>query len=80
MNPTIRGKLTRVFAVLPALILSTVVNVFIVTIVSHAILFGLIDRYNKNVSLAVAIVSAVAVYAWILNNHKLKLTLSSKEQ
>lgn len=79
MNP-IRGMLTRVFTVLPVLILSTVINVFIVTIVSHVVLFGLIDRYSKHVSLAVAIISAVAVYAWILYNHKLKLTLSSKEQ
>ena len=77
MSP-IRGMLMRVFTVLPALILSTVMNVFITSIVSISIFLDLCDRHSRHVSLVAAIIIAVVVYLWIVYNHKLKLSVKQQ--
>jgi hypothetical protein len=68
-----RSRLIRLFAVIPAIVLATIVNVFITFTVAGFVLFTLIERQvSKPVSLGAALLTALIVYSWIVFNHKLR--------
>jgi len=80
----LRSRLMKLFAVIPALIITTILNVFITFTLAGFVLLTLVERQvSKHVSLGVALLTALIVYSWIVFNHKLrdyiKLSLSSKE-
>lgn len=73
---TLRGKLAQLFAVLPAILLMTFINVFICFTVAGTVMLELLAAGGGNKHpyfvLGVAILVAIGTHCWIVFNHKLR--------
>ncbi len=66
-------------AALPAILLTTFMNVFITSAVAGVVMIELAAVGHKYVALGAAILTAVVVYSWIVFNHKLRHYIKSQE-
>ncbi len=76
---SVRRSLSRLLAALPAILLMTFMNVFIVSAVSGVVLIQLAAAGHKYIALGAAILTAVVCYAWITFNHKLRDYIRAQE-
>lgn len=73
MKPDFRSFAKRLMAILPALIIMVIANVFIIFSAAAVVLLELMQtNCNKYVALAAALATSCAVYIYINYNHKLK--------
>lgn len=80
MNP-LPKKLSNLLHAIPAIILVTIVNVFISFTTAGVVLIQLLAAgHNKYLSLGAALLVAIGVHAWIVFNHKLRNYIKDKEQ
>jgi hypothetical protein len=70
--PSLRSRLLKLLAVLPAILLATFMNVFITSAVAGVVMIQLSAAGHNSVALWAAILVAVIVYSWLLFNHKLR--------
>lgn len=66
-------------AALPAILLTTFMNVFITSAVAGVVMIELAAAGHKYIALGAAILTAVVVYSWIVFNHKLRAYIKSQE-
>jgi len=69
-----------VLAALPAILLTTVMNVFITSCVAGVVLIQLAASGHRYVGMGAAILTAVVVYAWLVFNHKLRSYIRMQEK
>jgi energy-coupling factor transporter transmembrane protein EcfT len=75
MRDPLEHPLKKLLALIPVIILTTIVNVFITSIVSGFVFLMLSARfeYHHNIaSMAVAVLVAILTYGWIILNHHLR--------
>ncbi len=72
-------KLSRLLAALPAIILMTMMNVFITFAVAGVVMLELVAVGHSRIALGAAILTAVIVYSWIVFNHKLRAYIKKQE-
>jgi len=77
--PAFRGKLSRLLAALPAILLITFMNVFITSTVAGVVMIELAAAGHKHVGLGAALLTAVVVYSWLVFNHKLREYIKQQE-
>ena len=64
--------LNKLLLVLPAMVIATIANMFICSIVSQTILQQLVTYgVEKHISLIIAIIIAIVTYGFILYNYKI---------
>jgi hypothetical protein len=69
----LRSKINRLLLVVPIIILLTFANVFIGMATAGVVLLQLLSSgLDKYLSLAIAILIAIGVHAYIIFNHKLR--------
>jgi len=78
-----RFSLSRLLAALPAILLLTFFNVFITSTVAGFVMIQLAyltqgHPYLRWIVLPVSIITAVAVYSWIVFNHKLRIYIKNQ--
>jgi len=74
-----RSAVSRLLAALPAIILMTVMNVFITSAVAGVVLIELAAGGHRYVAFGAALLTAVIVYTWLLFNHKLRAYIKAQE-
>ena len=80
MSP-LANRIARLLAVVPAIFMMTMANVFIGFTVAGVVLLQMITNgVNKHVSLATAILVAVAVHLYIIFNHKIRAYINKHSQ
>jgi hypothetical protein len=77
--PATRGKFSRFLAALPAIILLTMMNVFITSAVAGVVMIELAAAGHSRIALGAAILTAVIVYTYIVFNHKLRVYINKQE-
>jgi hypothetical protein len=65
----------KILTVIPVILITTLCNVFISTIVAYEIMLHLLSKGYGNWSLWGGIISAIAVYSYITFNHRLRLLI-----
>jgi hypothetical protein len=74
------SKLGKLLAALPAILLMTMMNVFISASTSGVVLIQLLaGGCQKYVALGLAVLGAIITYTWLVFNHKLRNYINSKE-
>lgn len=72
-------KLGRFLATLPAILLMTMLNVFIASATSGVVMIQLMaGGCQKYVALGVAILTAIGTMSWIVWNHKLRAYIKAR--
>lgn len=68
------SKITKLLAVIPAILLLTFINVFITFAVAGEVMLILIKSYPGTYwPLVVSIMVAIGVHCWLVFNHKLRI-------
>jgi hypothetical protein len=70
---SLSNNLSKLLATLPAILLTTFINVFISFTVSASVMMILLDsNIYKPLCLGLAILTAIGTHGWIMFNHKLR--------
>lgn len=71
-----KDKLIRLLTVIPAVIMMALINLLIAFSTSGVVLIQLLSsswgQEHKNISLAIALIIAIGVHAYIVFNHKIR--------
>lgn len=77
----VRSRLSRLLAAVPAIILVTLINVFIAFTTSGVVLIQMLaGGFNKYLSLGVATLCAIGVHTYIVHNHKIRDYIKRQDQ
>jgi hypothetical protein len=75
---SIRSNLSKLLYTFPIIVIYTIINVLIVSVVSGVVMIQIVAKGYPVLGLSLSIMTSIIVYSWLIFNHKIRAYIKNQ--